>query len=156
MPNGIVCALELGVGDPLWVGEGRIATHRTVVLEGPIWEPVPRPLVRLITDQTFVPDPLVLAGRGDGLTPAGDDLLAGYAAGLVLWHGRAAEAWAIAETAAPRTTGLAATLLRHAARGELPEPAHALLERGDPNPLLNFGRSSGQAMLLGLALGCQS
>jgi hypothetical protein len=99
-------------------------------------------------------NPRRLAGRGPGLTPAGDDLLAGYAAGLVLWHRRHEEAQAIADAAAPLTTLLSGTLLRHAARGELPEAAHALLERGDPEPLRRFGRSSGRVLMLGLALAC--
>lgn len=154
MPNGIVCDLKPVLGEPVYVGEGRVETTRGVVTTGPTWEPVARPSVMLDVSPSFVPNPLELAGRGEGLTPSGDDLLAGYVAGLVLWHGRTADAEVIAEVAATRTTALAATLLRHAARGELPEPAHALLQRGDPVPLQAFGRSSGSAMLVGLALGC--
>jgi hypothetical protein len=75
-------------------------------------------------------------------------------AGLTLFQGRMAEARDLAATAASRTTSLSATLLRHAADGELPEPAHALLERGDPEPLRRFGQSSGRCLLLGLALAC--
>lgn len=148
---------------------------------GQPWNPVPVPLFRLAPpmpgpfalaspgpasrpDAFFLPsptlgappDPFLFAGRGPGLTPEGDDFLAGYAAGLVLWHGRRAEAIAIAEAAAPLTTALSATLLRHAARGELPEPAHVFLETGAPGPLLSFGSSSGRALLHGLALGCAS
>jgi hypothetical protein len=81
-------------------------------------------------------------------------VLAGYAAGLFLWRGARVQAQAIADAAAPRTTLLAATLLRHGAHGELPGPAHALLERGDSEPLCRFGHASGRGLLLGLALAC--
>ena len=154
MPNGVEADLVVERGQPCWLGEGRLEAGGRAVLPGPEWDPVPAALVRLSVDRRFSPDPQRLAGRGGGLTPSGDDLLCGYAAGLVLWHGRSDEATAIAAAAAPRTTLLSGTLLRHAARGELPEPAHALLERGDPDPLRRFGRSSGRAILLGLALAC--
>ena len=69
-----------------------------------------------------------LAGRGIGLTPAGDDLLAG----LMLW------AWlahlnpeplchTLAEVAVPHTTTLSAAFLRSAARGECDASWHRLL-----------------------------
>jgi hypothetical protein len=98
------------------------------------------------------PEPLVseLAGLGPGLTPAGDDLLAGYIAGLVLLHGQRKKAIRLADDAAARTGSLSATLLRHAALGEVPEPVHALLATGDARPLLSFGHSSGAAWLRGL------
>lgn len=155
MPNGIETEAHVARGARCSIGGGRLDAGDTVVLAGPGWDPVPRPRVILRTDSVLVPDPLVFGGRGDGLTPAGDDLLAGYAAGLVLFHGRRAEAFAIADVAARRTTALSATLLRHAGRGELPEPAHALLEDGDPGPLLRFGHTSGRAVLFGLALAAQ-
>jgi len=173
MPNGIECDVRLpprdagawigegrlgaGIGEgrlQARIGEGRLEIGGQVVLPGPLWEARPTPRVALAACPRFVPDPLRLAGAGEGLTPAGDDLLAGYAAGLVLWHGREEEARAIADAAAPRTTLLSATLLRHAARGELPEPAHTLLETGDAAPLRAFGHSSGRALMAGLALAC--
>jgi hypothetical protein len=110
--------------------------------------------VKLLVERRFKPCVELLAGRGRGLTPSGDDLLCGYASGLVLWHGRTEQAARIAEAAAARTSLLSATLLRCAARGELPEPAHALLARGDPAPLRRFGHTSGSALLVGLALAC--
>jgi len=69
-----------------------------------------------------------LAGLGTGLTPAGDDFLAG----VMLW------AWlthpapgllcrALVEVAAPRTTTLSAAFLRAAARGECDANWHRLL-----------------------------
>ena len=154
MPNGVETDLVVERGEACWLGEGRLEAGGRAVLPGPVWDPVPTVLVRLSVDRRFTPDPERLAGRGGGLTPSGDDVLCGYVAGLVLWHGRAGDAASIATAAAERTTLLSATLLRHAARGELPEPAHALLERGDPEPLRSFGHSSGRAILLGLALAC--
>jgi hypothetical protein len=56
----------------------------------------------------------------------------------------------LAEGAAARTTRLSATLLRHAARGELPEPAHAYLARGSVTELLGWGQTSGKMLLEGL------
>ena len=154
MPNGIECDLWVEAGDLVWLGAGRLESAAGCVLPGPAWDPVPAPRFRLAIERRFVPDPLRLAGRGGGLTPSGDDLLAGYAAGLVLFHGRSSEAVAIVRAATPRTTSLSATLLRHASRGELPEPAHSLLELGDAGPLRGFGHSSGCALLVGLALAC--
>jgi Protein of unknown function (DUF2877) len=92
----------------------------------------------------------VIAGKGPGLTPAGDDMLAGYISGLVLLHGQRSRASRLAERAASRTTAFSATLLRHAARGEVPEPVHILLATGDSRPLLAFGHSSGSWWLRGL------
>ncbi|MGH7776155.1 MAG: DUF2877 domain-containing protein [Candidatus Dormibacterales bacterium] len=153
MPNGVECEARLAAGQPCLIGGGRLLVDGQEVRAGPLWEPRPPVRVRPRTESRPArpPDPEWLAGRGPGLTPAGDDLLAGYAAGLVLFHGRLSEARAIADAAAPRTTSLSATLLRHASRGELPEPAHALLELGDVRPLLRFGHSSGRAMAAGLA-----
>jgi len=156
MPNGVECDVRVAQREPVRVGDGRLETGgAVVVMDGAApWDPVPRVRVCMWARPRVTPDPEFLAGRGAGLTPGGDDILAGYAAGLVLWHGRRAEAEAIAALAAPRTTLLSATLLRHAARGELPEAAHVLLERGDPAPLRRFGRSSGRLLMLGLALAC--
>lgn len=152
MPNGVECALKLEPGERVTVGGGVVHTAAVRVLVDREWDPVPRARVGLRVDCDVPIDAVSLAGRGAGLTPAGDDLLAGYAAGLVLFHGRRDEARALVEAACPRTTALSATLLRHAANGELPEPAHDLLERGEAAPLLRWGRSSGHYLMLGLAI----
>jgi hypothetical protein len=151
MPNGIESDLRPEPGERVPVGAGRIG-HATVSASTLVWDPVPRPRVVLLTQVDTALELEGLAGRGPGLTPAGDDTLAGYLAGLVLFHGRSAEAHELATRVASRTTALSATLIRHAARGELPEPAHALLERGDVGPLLRWGRSSGRCLALGLAI----
>jgi uncharacterized protein DUF2877 len=72
-----------------------------------------------------------LLGRGPGLTPEGDDLLAGAAAAVRAYAQWPTEAWlaAVAATdARQRTTALSATLLELAADGAVVEPARALLD----------------------------
>jgi hypothetical protein len=94
-----------------------------------------------------------LAGRGDGLTPAGDDVLAGFAA----WGAVPG----LAALAARRSSPLGLAYLRCAERGELPEPVARVLDAiraGDPalarlraRGLARWGASSGAAMLWGIA-----
>jgi hypothetical protein len=69
----------------------------------------------------------LLAGLGPGGTPAGDDFLVGAMAAAWLL-GDSADAAAIAEAAAGRTSTLSAAFLRAAGQGELAAPWHALLE----------------------------
>jgi len=145
MPNGIECELAVGRGESVWLG-------RAAAEVACWWDPVPQPRVTLSASPGAAPDVARLVGRGGGLTPSGDDILCGYAAGLVLFAGRKTEAEEIARTARGRTTLLSSTLLDCASRGELPSPAHAFLEEGDPGPLRRFGHSSGRALLVGLAL----
>jgi hypothetical protein len=104
-----------------------------------------------------------LLGRGDGLTPVGDDVLAGwlvtrYAAGL----SGDAVAGAVTRCRA-RTTTLSATLLDRAAAGETVPPLRDLLlalaagaapgrVRGLLDGLLAVGHSSGAGLALGVGL----
>lgn len=152
MPNGVETKVRVDRGCTASMGDGLLCVGGEVVQPGPEWEP--RPAIDHLPERGphLRPDPEELAGRGAGLTPAGDDVLAGYVAGLALFHGRIAEAGAIAWAARWRTTGLSATLLAYAARGELPEPAHDFLERDDPRALAAFGHSSGRCLMLGLSL----
>ncbi len=103
----------------------------------------------------------LLAGLGPGGTPAGDDFLVG--AMVAAWLlGDAADAAAIAEAAAGRTSTLSAAFLRAAGRGELIAPWHALLEAlaaGQPERvekaamvLESIGASSGADALDGFIL----
>jgi Protein of unknown function (DUF2877) len=99
----------------------------------------------------------LLCGRGDGLTPAGDDVLAGYAG----WEAAAGVRVRVAEAAVGRTTPLGVAYLRCAERGELPEAAEILIAalRADDaraagrgaRMLARWGATSGQAMMLGIA-----
>ncbi len=104
-----------------------------------------------------------LLGRGPGLTPSGDDLLAGFLVGASAFGVDTAALRAATALLAPaRTTALSAALLWHARRGEcieqlaavaavigghgLPEQAGAALGR-----LLAVGHTTGRALALGLA-----
>ncbi|MCE0764273.1 DUF2877 domain-containing protein [Pseudonocardia kujensis] len=103
----------------------------------------------------------LIGGRGPGLTPAGDDVLAGLALVARARGGPAAEDELLACVAAVETTSLAAAFLGWAARGESIAPAHEALghlvgHREDPGSearLAATGASSGEALLLGLRLG---
>jgi hypothetical protein len=99
----------------------------------------------------------LLAGRGDGLTPAGDDVLAGYAG----WRHAAGSPVTLAPIADGRASPIGLGYLRCAERGELPHPAAALraaLIAGDApaaarraRALRTWGTSSGHALLWGMA-----
>jgi hypothetical protein len=103
----------------------------------------------------------LLAGLGPGGTPAGDDFLVGVVTAVRLL-GDEAQAPAIAETAAPRTSALSAAFLRAAGRGELIAPWHALLEALSAGDVVevekaamqveSFGASSGADALDGFIL----
>lgn len=91
-----------------------------------------------------------LTGLGPGLTPAGDDALAGI---LLVAGDRDA---AIAAAARARTNDIACAFLRWAARGQSIEPVHRLLAGGGRPALadlLRFGHSSGADLAFGLRLG---
>jgi len=150
MPNGIETAIEAHVGQLAAAGGGVLRVGKQVLEPGPGWDPRPTSLPLHCLAAGPEPSAELYAGRGAGLTPAGDDLLAGYIAGLVLLHGETKRAARLAGEAASRTVPLGATLLRHAAKGEVPEPVHVLLASGDTRPLLAFGHSSGIAWLRGL------
>ena len=108
-----------------------------------------------------------LIGLGPGLTPSGDDYLAGLL--VTMARGEAGPAASllgdsVAALAPDRTTALGATLLSHAATGAASEDAHLLLAailatRGEPDPreaalrLAGRGHTSGWDTLAGLLLG---
>ena len=111
---------------------------------------------------------LGLLGLGPGLTPAGDDLLAGLLVGLAARPDlRDPLAAAVSRHAARRTTWLSAELLRHASAG-LAMPAvvavaDALAGHGDDAALtrsvprlLAVGHTSGPALARGLLLAAQT
>ncbi len=117
-----------------------------------------------------------LAGLGPGLTPSGDDVLAGFASVMALLSPYAYRgdgppediAEIISSAARPRTTTLSATLLAYAARGEVAEPlGNLLLALARPHEafsevlfaaerVLALGGTSGGDMLLGLLLGLRA
>jgi hypothetical protein len=153
MPNGVECSFEIDPAEPVWLGGGGIEVGSLRLSPGPVWNPIPSVVSLKPVGQPCLLQPEFLVGRGEGLTPAGDDILIGYVASLVLIARKTAEATAIAESAARRTTALSATLLRHAAEGQVPEPVHRFLESGDSGDLLAFGHSSGRCILMGLLMG---
>lgn len=150
MPNGIECGVKLRRADRVSIGGGKLAVGTQVIDVGPGWDPVPNrmPAGKL----TAGPAPLItkLSGFGAGLRSAADVILMGYVAGLVLLHGMRDRASRLAEGAGSRTDCLSATLLRHAALGEVPEPVHVLLANGDIGPLLSMANLTGHAWLRGL------
>lgn len=155
MPNGIDIGEPLRFGEGILIGGGTLRVGDTVVLPGIDRGPPQMPGVQLRALPVISLEPERFAGNGPGLTPAGDDLLIGYVAGLVRYHDTvAAAATEIVLDALPRTTALSRTLLTHALRGELPEPAETFLQTGRVGPLLSFGATSGPAMAIGIALGC--
>jgi uncharacterized protein DUF2877 len=107
-----------------------------------------------------------LLGRGGGLTPVGDDLVAGAAAtvaaaGDVGFGSAERTAWLAALVPAglrARTTALSATLLELAIAGAGARPLHALLrlDRDDWLEQLarleKLGASTGRAMALGVGM----
>jgi len=112
-----------------------------------------------------------LLGRGSGLTPEGDDLLAAVAGTLAVLGpatgmGRSFLRGVLAglvDPARARTTALSATLLELAAHGLLAEPAGRLLdlspagERAWPAALARLrrlGHGSGRAYATGIAAAC--
>lgn len=103
-----------------------------------------------------------LQGRGGGLTPAGDDVLAGILLAAA-WSG-SPEPPDVA--AAAETTELSQAFLRWAAEGQSIQPVHDLAERaaqGDVSgadaaarQVARTGASSGTALLAGLRVACSS
>jgi hypothetical protein len=101
-----------------------------------------------------------LIGMGPGLTPAGDDVMAGTVAGLVLLGHPAAPRFAagVNALAACRTTELSRAVLRHAAAGrvssEYAAVLHALVGERPLAPavdaLLTSGSTGSRATALGL------
>jgi hypothetical protein len=93
-----------------------------------------------------------LLGRGPGLTPEGDDLLAGVAAVAAA----AGEPLPLPPEVHELTTPLSATLLELAVAGAAARPVHALLDLDDADwhpalrELEHLGASSGRAIALGV------
>ena len=93
-----------------------------------------------------------LLGAGPGLTPLGDDVLAGALVTLgALGDPGFGRLGAEVDALAPaRTTFVSAALLRHAARGESVPELAAVLTGGPLDALLRVGHTSGAGLALGL------
>ncbi|MCH7584514.1 MAG: DUF2877 domain-containing protein [Acidobacteria bacterium] len=155
MPNGLETEWQVERGETARAGDGSLEVGGVSIHPGPIWDSRPRPRFRPEMIGRVTRDLTALAGLGEGLTPAGDDILIGYVAAIVMFHHAYAQGRELAQTAGSPTTALSRTLLSHPSTGELPEAARHLLEKGDPDPLLAFGHSSGRCLLVGLALGAR-
>jgi len=150
MPNGIECDVKARLREKVAIGGGRLVVGATVVSPGAEWDPVPafKPTGVLPAG----PEPLfsLSATRDHRSVSAGDCVLAGYVAGLVLLHGQRDRAGRVAEHAVARANAMSATMLRHAARGEVPEGVHILLATGESGHLVSNRDSSGPSWLRGL------
>jgi hypothetical protein len=105
-----------------------------------------------------------LIGLGPGLTPSGDDALAGVESALhAAGHPLAGFLAAALDDVEARTTAVSVALLRHAAEGRVAERVHRLLdgllasERAALAPTIELavrhGATSGSDMLAGILLG---
>ena len=135
LPNGVALT-GTGVWDP------------TLTIASPALEPVD-------DERALETIGAELIGRGPGLTPEGDDYVAGIA-GVLAAAGRHEEvATLIGADLRRRTTALSATLIELSALGFGPEPLQAVLA-GDESALprlLAIGHTSGRAYARGAAVG---
>jgi hypothetical protein len=177
---------RLPAGDDLAIGEGRVWDHDRPVGTVRRWfdprvrlsavdpeavarlaavvhaQPAPDPAVPSAAVEALADDPVAavddLVGRGGGLTPAGDDLLAGCLAALRARRVPVADALgrAVRLRAQAHTTRLSAALLAAADQGAVvPEAAAALRGRpGAARRLLALGHTSGWYLAAGLTVGC--
>jgi Protein of unknown function (DUF2877) len=138
LPNGVALT-GTGVWDP------------TLTLSSPALEPTDdeRPLEAIGAE---------MIGRGPGLTPEGDDFVAGLA-GVLAAAGRHDDVAALIGTdLRRRTTALSATLIELAAQAMGPRPLQAVLA-GSADALadlLALGHTSGRAYARGAAVGLWS
>lgn len=118
-------------------------------------EPVWSDVVGAVAVDDLAAATAILQGRGGGLTPTGDDVLAGL---FLLNVGLRA----IELAASVESTELSRRFLHWAARGHSIEPVHRLLDRAAAGRdaeaqdavaiVRSIGSSSGQALLAGLGL----
>jgi hypothetical protein len=140
------------------------AGQPTVVAEAGLAQPILDRIPALLQDGDLVSVAHLVGGRGAGLTPAGDDLLAG----VLVAHAALDPAGAHlrrAAAAASQTSDVAAAFLRWAAAGQCILPVHRVLEAiaaGDHGSeaaarqeLRRIGATSGSALLLGIDLACR-
>ena len=162
LPNGAQVRALPRVGDVLVVRAGEVWDPRLRLGAVELAADGPDDLARAVAER----DPVLAAatgarhiGRGGGLTPEGDDLIAGAAAVVAAgsWPPAERDAWLralVGDDLRRRTTALSATLLELATAGMGPEPLQALLA-GDAGALTRLeaiGHSTGRAIAAGAAL----
>jgi Protein of unknown function (DUF2877) len=170
LPCGLaVSATNLDLPGDVVVGGGALRFGRIVIRPGRVMsarvERRPAPLrarvraARAAVDPADLTQPGRLLGRGAGLTPQGDDVLAGYLAGAAAYGVPADDVRVVVDNeAASRTTTLSAALLRHAAAGEaIPQVGGLLDALGGRRPLdpalaelFAVGHTSGAALASGV------
>ncbi len=157
-PAGPVVVRAVREWAPAKVCPGHTAAAVLAALRGALPGPAAlgidgAPLADLVTGSAAAV--ACLLGRGPGLTPAGDDVLAGFLLGARAFGLDAARVRAaVAAMAAAKTTALSAALLWHAARGEcVDEVAAVVANPSGPavGRLLRIGHTSGAALATGLA-----
>jgi hypothetical protein len=155
-------------GDDASIGPGGLQVGPLTIRVTRWWAPAApraaRPLQPAPATPGLTAAVLDLLGRGPGLTPAGDDLLAGLLVGLAGRPDlRDPVAAAVLGAAPRRTSWLSAELLSHAAQGRAAPAvvavADALAGYGDDDALphalpalLAVGHTSGAALARGLLL----
>jgi Protein of unknown function (DUF2877) len=117
---------EVRRGADLVVWATAAAAAGSALTAAPYREPARHAVARL-RDGDLDGAVTTLAGLGPGLTPAGDDALAGMLLALRAIEGPGAEPRLGAAVAAARTTTLSLALLRCAAAGQALAPVHQLL-----------------------------
>ncbi len=152
-------ASPLRPGERAWIDDALHVGSHTIPLVATPWprptlgagwraalDVIP-PLAAPLADALRAGDLASLAGAGEGLTPAGDDVLAGRAFARGEHKGPG-----------PLCSPLGLAYIRCAARGELPEVVARVLESGDEETarrrakaVSRWGSSSGAAMLWGVA-----
>ena len=162
LPNGAQVRALPRVGDALVVRAGEVWDPRLRLGAVELAPDGPDDLARAVAER----DPALAAaagarriGRGGGLTPEGDDLIAGVAAVVAAgpWPQPERDEWLRARVGTDlrrRTTALSATLLELATAGMGPEPLQALVagDRGALARLDAIGHSTGRAIAAGAAL----
>jgi hypothetical protein len=159
LPNALVTSL-LPRGE-VTLRSGRLASRDAAWRVGRWWQP-PRPTGRTPRFAVSRPlDPMTLVGRGPGLTPAGDDEVAGALVAAHAVGDARLDRWRSATRhalLARRTTAVSRGLLHHALDGwATPELAAYVDEActGVTGPalarLLAVGHSSGRALADGVA-----
>jgi hypothetical protein len=166
-PAGLVVVRAVREWAPARAGRGTVLASALAAVRAALPAPaalgIDRACLPMLTDKPAAAVARLL-GRGPGLTPAGDDVLAGFLVGAGAFGLDAAGVRAaIAALAPARTTALSAALLWHASRGdcvdEVAVVAAALI--GDSQPqrcqvgpalgqLLAVGHTSGAALAVGL------
>jgi hypothetical protein len=162
-------ALPRTTSDDLGVATAGLPCSVPGIDSGPL-----RSALAVTSPEDLVDASVTLLGQGPGLTPEGDDVLAGALAavrtlGTALGARPALDMLDEAEgtlvdAANSRTTTFSAALIRCALQGEVAAPAGGLLRalagRGDVDSnhrdLLRVGHTSGPALAVGIVLGAQS